>query len=222
MPISLLTSEAKRVLEQVQAGKEITGDQLAELLVCIQSRGYTVPLTTGLTDTILRTGIVVSVPDSKYPNDPNKEIKINIIELISTPFIEKYLNTEAMASLRQKLVNTYKDIYMKLPSNFKNLTAKELRKKEEFTQAMRPLIEPFLKEYIGEELSLSSSRFPDEFKKLLIGIDQRVTHWGEVTKNMPDEREEISPKLLFEARKSAIAAYVCTIHYPDMENSYQC
>ena len=210
VPISLLTPEAKKVLEQVQAGREITGDQLAELLVCVQSRGYTVPLTPWLTDMILRTGMVVSVPDSKYPNDPNKETKINIIELISTPFVEKNLNTEAMASLRKKLVNMYKEIYMKLPSNLKNLTAKELRKKDEFTQAMRPLIEPFLKEYIGEELSLSGSRLPEEFKKLLIGIDQRVTHWGEVTKNMPYEKEQISPKLLFEARKSAIAAYVCT------------
>ena len=210
VPISLLTSEAKKVLEQVQAGKEITGDQLAELLVCVQSRGYTVPLTAALTDTILRTGMVVSVPDSKYPNDRDKDIKINIIELISTPFIEKYLNTQAMGSLRQKLVNTYKEIYMKLPSNFKNLTAKELRKKDEFTQAMRPLIGPFLEEYIGEELSLSSSRFPEEFKNLLLGIDQRVAHWGEVTKNMPHEKEAISPQLLFEAWKSAIAAYVCT------------
>ncbi len=51
VPLSLLTSEAKQVLEQVQAGREITGDQLAELLVCVQSRGHTVPLTTGLTDT---------------------------------------------------------------------------------------------------------------------------------------------------------------------------
>ena len=210
VPISLLTSEAKKVLEQVQAGKEITGDQLAELLVCVQSRGYTVPLTPELTDTILRAGMVVSVPDSKYPNDPDKEIKINIIELISTPFIEKYLNTKKMGSLRKKLVSMYKEIYMKLPSNLKNLTAKELRKKDEFTQAMRPLIEPFLKDYIGEELSLSGSRFPEEFKKLLIGIDQRVTYWGEVTKNMPYEKEKINPKILFEARKSAIAAYVCT------------
>ncbi len=210
VPISLLTSEAKKVLEQVQAGKEITGDQLAELLVCVQSRGYTVPLTPELTDVILRNGMVVSVPDSKYPNDPDKEIKINIIELTSTPFMEKYLNTKKMGSLRRKLVSMYKEIYMKLPSNLKNLTAKELRKKDEFTQAMRPLIEPFLKDYIGEELSLSDSRFPEEFKKLLIGIDQRVTYWGEVTKNMPYEKEKINPKLLFEARKSAIAAYVCT------------
>ncbi len=153
---------------------------------------------------------MVSVPDSQYLNDPDKETKINVIDLISTPFVKKHLDTEQMGSLRSKLVNSYKKIYMKLPSNLKNLTAKELRKKDEFTQAMRSLIEPFLEEYIEEELSLSSSRFPEELKKLLRGIDQRVAHWGEVTKNMPHEKEKISPNLLFEARKSAIAAYVCT------------
>ena len=207
VPMSLLTPAAREVLRRAQQGLEISGDELAELLICVQSRGYTIPLEASLVDSILRGGLVVSVPDPGHPDDPSKETKINIIQLVSEPFIKKYLDTQVLGSLRKELVNQYKKLIGNLPPEIKQLTAKELRKNDTFTQLLRPLVKKFLEEFIGNDMSVSNSNLPDEFKNLLIGIDKRILNWGRET---AEKNKKIDPKLLFDARKSAIAAYLAT------------
>lgn len=207
VPLSLLTLAAREVIKRAQQGLEISGDQLAELLICVQSRGYTLPLEASLVDSILRGGLVVSVPDPGHPDDPGKETKINIIQLVSEPFIKKYLDTQALGTLRTELVNQYKQLIGDLPPELKQLTAKELRKNDIFIQLLRPLVKKFLEGFLGNDMTVSNSNLPAEFKNLLIGIDKRILDWGRET---AEKNKHIEPKLLFEARKSAIAAYLVT------------
>lgn len=201
IPASLLTAGAIEAINLALTGKDISGDQLAEVLICVQSAGYTKPLESSMVDTIFRSGMVVS--DFTDPHNPEKKIKVNIIEILSSPFIKKHIDTHDMQILRENLTSRYKKLIQDLPPDLKTLSAKELRKNKIFSKLMKPLINSFLEKFIGNELKLQNSVLSQEFKNLLQGIDSRVSQWAKID-------GKIQPNVLFEARKSALAAYVCT------------
>lgn len=201
IPASLLTASAVEAINLALAGEVVSGDQLAEILLCVQSAGYTAPMTSALVDTILRSGMTIS--DFPDPGNPGEKIKINVIELVSLPFVQKHIDTKEMKRMRKQVIKEYKNLIQDLSPKLREMSAKDLRKNKVFSKLMQSLISDFLENYIGKELKLSTSNFPSEFKKLLQGIDERVLQWAKVKGN--DDS-----KLLFEARKSAIAAYMAT------------
>ena len=198
---SMLTPEARLALYSALEGEIISGDQLAELLLCVESNGYTKPLTSASVDSILRGALTVGeLPALSYSGE---EIKVNVITTASMPFIQKYFAKNDTKEYIKKLASQYKKIARSFTQEMKESTAKNLRKNEKFTELMRPLVDSFLERFVGREMKKSSSPLPIEVKNLLLGIDARVIRWAK-------KMGVVKPNLLFEARKSALAAYVCT------------
>jgi hypothetical protein len=199
---SVLTASAREAIDCALRGEAPTGDQLAELVMCTNSRGYTKPIIDGEVKTILRGSLVIGDFEVKN-NGGTEKININIVELVQKALIESHLDTEKLQRVINKTVLMYKEIAPNLPPEIERMSPKDLRKNEVFVKLMKPLTNLFLHEIFGEEMKLSKSSFSKEFRNFLSSIDAGVVRWANVIGN-------VDPDLLFRLRKSAIAAYINT------------
>ncbi len=198
---ALLPLRVIATIHALRQGQSVTGDQIAELLVYVESRAYTLPLEEGRVNTILRGGMTVEELDD--PADPGKKLKVNIIELVSETLINKHLNAKEVREFVATIATQYKEIAKKFTQEIKDASIKDLRKNELFVKLMKPLVNNFVEKFFGSEMKLSSSGFSPEFQNFLQGIDTRIIEWAKAS-------EDVDPGLLFRARKSAIAAYIAT------------
>jgi len=199
---SELTNGAREAINYALSGKTPTGDQLAELVMCTNSQGYTKPIIYTEVTTILR-GMLVVGDFEVETNDKIEKININIVDLVQKVLIENYLDVKKLQSVTNKISLMYKEIAPNITSEMEYMSPKYLRKNEIFVKLMRPLIDLFLHEIFGEEKKLSKSSFSIEFRNFLSGIDAGVIRWANAIGNVDTD-------LLFRLRKSALAAYVNT------------
>ena len=199
---SVLTASAREAIDCALSGEAPTGDQLAELVMCTNSHGYTKPIIDGEVKTILRGTLVIGDFEVKN-NDGTEKININIVELVQKALIESHLDTGKLQRVINKIVLMYKEIAPNLPPEIERIPPKDLRKNEIFVKLMKPLTDLFLHEIFGEEMKLSKSSFSKEYRNFLSSIDAGVVRWANAIGN-------VDPDLLFRLRKSAIAAYINT------------
>ena len=199
---SVLTASAREAIDCALSGETLTGDQLAELVMCTNSHGYTKQIIDGEVKTILRGALVIGDFEVKN-NGEMEKININIIELVQKALIQSHLDTEKLQRVINQIVLMYKEIAPNLPPEIERISPKDLRKNEIFVKFVKPLTDLFLHEIFGEEMKLSKSSFSIEFRKFLSSIDAGVVRWANVIGN-------VDPDLLFRLRKSAIAAYINT------------
>jgi hypothetical protein len=201
VPATMLPPGVIETIHSLRCGRRVTGEQIAELLICMESRGYTLPLKDGIVSTILRGAMTVEELDD--PENPNNKIKVNIIELVSEKFIQNHLNVEDLRKFVEEMAVKYKKIALNFGDEIKSSNIKDLRKNKIFVKLMKPLADSFFEKFFGKEMKLSSSGFAPEFKNFLQGIDTYVVKWAKATGN-------VNPDLLLNARKSAIAAFIAT------------
>jgi hypothetical protein len=199
---SVLTKGAREAIDCALSGKTPTGDQLAELVICTNSQGYTKPIIDGEVKTILRGALVIGDFEVKN-NGGTEKININIVELVQKALIESHLDTGKLQRVINKIVLMYKEVAPNLPPEIERIPPKDLRKNEIFVKLMKPLTDLFLYEIFGEEMKLSKSSFSKEYRNFLSSIDAGVVRWANAIGN-------VNPDLLFRLRKSAIAAYLNT------------
>lgn len=195
-----LSERSIKTINSALSGAIVSGADLAELLVCVQSRGYKNPLAGSNTDSILRGSMTVK--DFPDPNSKEKKtIDVNIIEKVSGPFIKKYWDTPEIAELRIAAMQKFNEGNLKIPDGVKKMNARDLRKNKTYINAMRPLVNLVSEKIIGKTMDLSTAPIHDQVKELLKGIDAYVIEWSK-------KDQGIKPEELFLARKSAIAAFV--------------
>jgi len=198
---SLLPADVRQTIYSLLNGHVVTGDQLAELLVSMESKGYTEPLETTRVDKILRAGMTVEGLDD--PENSDKKLKVNIIELVLNALKKDFFNAGDIEKFTDQIAIQYKKIAKNLTPKMKETVVRELRKNKEFVSLMKPLAVPFIEKFFGKELKLSSSGFSPEFNNFLQGIDKYIIEWAKATGN-------VQPDVLLNARKSAIAAFTGT------------
>ncbi len=199
---SVLTASAHEAIDCALIGETPTGDQLAELVMCTNSRGYTKPIIDGEVKTILRGALVIGDFEVKN-NGGIEKININIVELVQKAIIESHLDTDKLQKVINQIVQMYKEFAPNLPPAIEHMSPQDLRKNEIFVKLMKPLTDLFLHEIFGKEMKLSKSGFSKEYRNFLSGIDAGVVRWANAIGN-------VDPDLLFRLRKSALAAYVNT------------
>ncbi len=197
--VSDISEQSIRTIKRALSGAIVSGADLAELLVCVQSRGYKNSLAGSNTDSILRGAM--SVKDFPDPNDPEKTFDVNIIEKVCVPFMKKYWDTEKIAKLRTEAMQKFDEGNLEVLDDVKALNARDLRKNKHYTTAMRPLVKLVSEQIIGKTMDVSKAPIPDEVKELLKGVDTCVIKWSK-------NGQKIEAEELFLARKSAIAAFV--------------
>jgi len=197
--VSDISQQSIRTIKRALSGEIVSGADLAELLVCVQSRGYKNSLAGSNTDSILRGAM--SVKDFPDPNDPEKVFDVNIIEKVCVPFMKKYWDVPEIAKLRTEAMQKFDEGNLEVPDDVKELNARDLRKNKHYTNAMRPLVKLVSEQIIGKTMDVSKAPIPDEVKELLKGVDACVIKWSK-------NGREIGAEELFLARKSAIAAFV--------------
>ncbi len=198
---SVLTAGARRAIHCAQSGQTPTGAQLAELLICTASNGYSMPIADAMVKTILRGSLVVgNFEDSK---DAAIKKDVNIIELVQRALHEGHLEVENIRKFVNELTVEYKTIAQKIPQECEHMDPKTLRKNILFVNLMKPLTDRFIEKFFGKEMKLSSSGFSPEFRNFLSGIDSGVVRWANAI-------GRVDPNLLFRLRKSAIAAFINT------------
>ncbi len=199
---SVLTASARAAIHCALSGETPTGNQLAELVMCTASLGYTKPIDDSEVKTILRGALVVGGVEVENITGLEKT-NINIIELVQKALIKSHLDTDQLQRVINKIIQLYKEIAPDLPPEIEHISPKDLRKTKNFVKLMKPLTDLFLHEIFGEEMKLSKSSFSKEFRNFLSGIDAGVVRWANAIGN-------VDPDLLFRLRKSAIAAYINT------------
>ena len=198
--VSDLSERSIKTINSALSGAIVSGADLAELLVCVQSRGYKNALAGSNTDSILRGSMTVK--DFPDPNSKEKKtINVNIIEKVSGPFIKKYWDTPEIEELRIAAMQKFNEGNLKIPDGVKKMNARDLRKNKTYINAMRPLVKLVSEKIIGKTMDLSTAPIHDQVKELLKGIDACVIEWSK-------KDQGIKPEELFLARKSAIAAFV--------------
>lgn len=199
-----LSEQSIKTINLALSGAVVSGADLAELLVCFQSCGYKNSMMSSSVDSILRLGMTVKdFPDPNDPNDPEKNIDVNIIEKVSEPFIKKYYDTPEIEELRIAAMQKYDEGNLKVPEELKRKNPSVLRENKTYADAMRPLVKMVSKKILGETMNLSAAPMPNEVKELLKGIDTCVIKWSNAIGGVDKET-------LILARKSAISAYVAT------------
>lgn len=197
--VSDLSEQSIKTINSALSGAIVSGADLAELLVCVQSRGYKNSLAGSNTDAILRGNL--KVRDFPDPNEPGKTIDVNIIEKVSEPFIKQYWDTPDMTKLRIAAMQKFDEGNLKIPDDVKKMNARDLRKNKNHMDAMRPLVKLVSEKIIGKTMDFSTAPIHPQVKELLKGIDAGVINWSK-------KDQGIKPEELFSARKSAIAAFV--------------
>ena len=198
--VSDLSERSIKTINSALSGAIVSGADLAELLVCVQSRGYKNALAGSNTDSIFRGSMTVK--DFPDPNSKEKKtINVNIIEKVSGPFIKKYWDTPEIEELRIAAMQKFNEGNLKIPDGVKKMNARDLRKNKTYINAMRPLVKLVSEKIIGKTMDLSTAPIHDQVKELLKGIDACVIEWSK-------KDQGIKPEELFLARKSAIAAFV--------------
>lgn len=198
---SLLPSDVRQTIYSLLSGHIVSGDQLAKLLVSIESKGYTEPLETTRVDKILRAGMTVEGLDD--PESSDKKLEVNIIELVLKALKKDFFNVGDIEKFTDQIAIEYKKIAKNLTQKMKETVVRELRKNKEFVSLMKPLAVRFIENFFGKELKLSGSGFSPEFNNLLQGIDKYIVEWAKATGN-------VQPDVLLNARKSSIAAFTGT------------
>jgi hypothetical protein len=198
---SLLPSDVRQTIYSLLSGHVVTGDQLAKLLVSVESKGHTQPLEYNRVNKILRDGMRVEGLDD--PKNSDKKLEVNIIELVLNALKKDFFNAGDIENFTDQIAAKYKKISVNLTPEMKGAVARDLRKNKEFVSLMKPLADPFIEKFFGKELKLSSSGFSPEFKIFLLGIDKYIVEWDKVT-------GKVQPDILLNARKSAIAAFTGT------------
>ena len=203
-PASMLTESARDSIGLALSGQTPTGDQLAELVICIESQGYTSQIDKGKVSTIYRGASTVG--DFEVGGDDDQEktkADINIVNLVQNELLTKHLDVTKIQKIVKKLAIQYKDIAPQVPPELGELDPKSLRKNEFFANLIKPLTDFFFDELFGKEMKLSSSGFTPEFRNFLKGIDAGIVKWANAVGNVDQD-------LLIRLRKSALAGYINT------------
>lgn len=203
-PASMLTESARDTIGLALSGQTPTGDQLAELIICIESQGYTSQIDKGKVSTIYRGASTVG--DFEVGGDDDQEktkADINIVNLVQNELLTKHLDVKKIQQIVKKLATQYKDIAPQVPPELGELDPKTLRKNEFFANLIKPLTDLFFDELFGKEMKLSSSGFTPEFRNFLKGIDAGIVKWANAVGNVDQD-------LLIRLRKSALAGYINT------------
>ena len=203
-PASMLTESARDTIGLALSGQTPTGDQLAELIICIESQGYTSQIDKGKVSTIYRGASTVG--DFEVGGDDDQEktkADINIVNLVQHELLTKHLDVKQIQKIVKTLTIQYKDIAPQVPPELGELDPKSLRKNEFFENLIKPLTDFFFDELFGKEMKLSSSGFTPEFRNFLKGIDAGIVKWANAVGNVDQD-------LLIRLRKSALAGYINT------------
>jgi hypothetical protein len=104
---SVLTASAREAIDCALSGETPTGDQLAELVMCIVSLGCTKPIVEDEVRTILRGAMIVGDFEIKN-NTGTEKIQINVIEIVLKALIENHLNAEKIQRIVNESVLSYK------------------------------------------------------------------------------------------------------------------
>ena len=203
-PASMLTASARDTIGLALSGQTPAGNQLAELIICVESVGYISQIDKGKVATIYRGASTVGDFEVGGEDDQEKtKADINIVNLVQNELLTKHLDVKKIQQVVKKLAVQYKDVAPLIPPELGKLDPKSLRKNEFFVGLIKPLAGFFFDELFGKEMKLSSSGFSPEFQNFLKGIDAGIVKWANAVGNVDQD-------LLIRLRKSAIAGYINT------------
>lgn len=175
MPANQLSSKSQRILESALSSGHIDPSELGNLLVEVQTAGFT--SSTSIFNQgkpFLRGGLIVL---NFTTSDGTFYASINLIEKFLQPLAEKAFNTPECNELRKTVLKNYLPVASQVEAAAKGMRPKEMQQSETVKNLMDPVIKPLTTWVCGENENLTSSHLPEDWKSLLLGIDDAVVYW---------------------------------------------
>ncbi len=172
----------------------LSPESVGELLVAVECKGGKLGLEGDRVRRIFREGLTIH---DFQPLSSEKPLKLNLIETVSKPFMQRHLVTEDLESLRRSVWK----VWLKVAPDDSvgsqgGPSAEVLAQRDE---AIRPVIDMIC----GTPPSFSNSQLPAHLKRLLLSIDKNIIQWFE--KNGSGQMKD-----LFSARRSALIVFLST------------
>lgn len=204
MPADQLSTKSHQMIEKALTTGHIDPTELGNLLVEVQTAGFTSPTSTfNQGKPLLRGGLLVL---NFTTSDGTFYDSINLIEKFLQPWAEKVFNTPECNELRKTVLKNYLPVANQVETAAKGMRPKEMQQSEKVKYLMDPVIKPLITWVCGENENLASSQLPEVWKSLLRGIDDAVVYWLKKI-NCTNMKEIMS------LRSEALIAFISTRGY---------
>ncbi len=204
VPASLLSHRSHQILESALINGRIDPTELGNLLVEVQTAGFTSPTSIfSQGKPFLRGGLLVL---NFKASDGKTYESVNLIERFLQPMAEKAFNTPECNQLRKTVLKNYLPVASSVEAAARGMRPKEMQQAEKVKNLMDPVVEPFTKWVCGANENLTSSQLPEAWKALLLGIDDAVVYW---VKN----KDCTNMKEIKNLRSEAMIAFISTRGY---------
>ena len=204
MPASQLSHRSKQILDSALINGRIDPTELGNLLVEVQTAGFTSPTSIfSQGKPFLRGGLQVLNFTS---SDGQIHDSVNLIEKFLQPLAEKVFNTPECNGLRRTVLKNYLPVASSVEVAARGMRPKEMQQSEQIKNLMDPVIKPFTTWICGENENLTSSQLPEAWKSLLVGIDDGVVYWAK-------NKDCNNMKEIKSLRSEAMIAFISTRGY---------
>ena len=204
MPASQLSHRSKLILDSALINGRIDPTELGNLLVEVQTAGFTSPTSIfSQGKPFLRGGLQVLNFTS---SDGQIHDSVNLIEKFLQPLAEKVFNTPECNGLRKTVLKNYLPVASSVETAARGKRPKEMQQSEQIKNLMDPVIKPFTTWICGENENLTSSQLPEAWKSLLLGIDDAVVYWAK-------NKDCTNMKEIKSLRSEAMIAFISTRGY---------
>jgi hypothetical protein len=201
LPASKLTARSCDILERALVRGQIDPSDLGYLLVEVQTGGFNLPISEfSQGKPFLRAGL--QVLNFQASNGTTYD-SINLITAFLEPMAKKTFNTSECNEIRKLLEKKYLPIATTMAATAKDMRPKEMQQSEKIRILMDPVIRPLTNWVCGENENLDDSRLPQDWKSLLLGIDDAVVQWAK-------KSQSSDLRAIKRLRSEALVAFIST------------
>jgi len=197
-----LTEKSRSILAAaMQMDASISPESLGYLLVDVQTRGFTEPLSKFQQGTPFLRGSLIVLDFST--SGGGEHTQINLIERFLQPKATALFSTDESEVLRKKMVKAYAKVADMVEARSKGMRGGEMVNSESVKTLMDPVMAPLIQFICGPDLKFATSTMPDFWKRLLSSIDNSIIQWTSKLGNC-------TPQEVVQLRKEALVAFIST------------